>query len=586
MNIIKVTRPDKGEDASELINEAIRNAPIGSELVLEKGEYLLMSPIVIEDKEDFVFNGNGSTIMPYFDREKDENPGCDGFNCRGSSNIILKNFKLCASMPVNSAVRVLDVTKKYVDVKVNSSVPFNGKEFLFSGMSFTEDGRPLQSYWLTNKGEDETRRGFFADEIPTTRSINVNAPREELGDQYYRIYSSSLAQYGQKESELSPDSRTTKESLLRPGTLANVLHSVYRVCGFTFRNCSNVTVEDVHISNCGGFVFVILPRCFDFTFRRVRLQTEDFVHQPYAANADLIHTSGLGGKLIIEECFIERSSDDVLNSHTQALVPREITKNSFRVIYNKLYGVVASSWAKENDVLRVYSSKDFTLKGKITVKSFKDGVVTFDELPFDIEESDAISNETYYPNIIIRKNVIRNQRNRAMTIAAASSLLIEDNTIEGTAAAIYLSTSYTVYYEAGPAENVIIRNNYFHGDNLNRIDNYNGVIHTWAFGTADFLKSLYHIHRNITIENNTFVRTNLSPIYVSLADGVKIHGNKFVECRGKNGKNIVIRNCTDISCENNIDINGYKASDSEVAFDDAPAGMANDGFFKAIMKNR
>lgn len=584
MSIIKVARPNKGEDASKFINEAIRNAPIGSELVLERGEYLLLSPIIIEEKEDFVFNGNGSTIMPYFDREKDENPGSDGFNCRRSRNITLKNFKLCASQSVNTAVRILAVNKKYVDVKVNAAEPFNGNEFLFSGMAFTEDGRPLQSYWLINKGDD-SRIGFFAGEIPTSRAINVNAPREEIGDQCYRIYSSSLAEFGKDESELTSDSRTPKDALLRPGTLANMLHSVYRVCGFTFKNCTEVTVEDVHVSNFGGFVFVILPRCFDFTFRRVKLQTEDFEHQPYPANADLVHTTGLGGKLIFEDCFVERSSDDVLNIHTQAFVPRNVTKKSFEVIYNKPFGIVSPSWAQENDVLRVYSSKDFSLKGKITVKSFKDGVVTFDELPFTVDESDIISNETYYPNVIIRGNVIRNQRNRAFTFQAVSSLLVENNTIEGSPAAIYISAAFNGYYEAGPAENIVIRNNYFYGNSIRRV-NYNGVIHTWVFGSADFQKDLYHIHRNMTIENNTFVNTNISPIYVSLTDRVKISGNKFVDCHTKNGEKIVLRNCTEISCENNVDVYGTACSACEPFFEDNLVGMSNDGFLKAIMKNR
>ena len=228
---------------------------------------------------------------------------------------------------------------------------------------------------------------------------------------------------------------------------------------------------------------------------------------------------------------------------------------------------------------------DRTLKGKITVKSFKDGVITFDELPFAVDESDVVSNETYYPNVIIRDNVIRHQRNRALTFQAVNSLLVENNTIEGSPAAIYISAAFNGYYEAGPSENVVIRNNYFYGNSIRKA-NYNGVIHTWVFGSADFQKDLYHIHRNMTIENNTFVNTNIAPIYVSLTDGVKINGNKFVDCHTKNGERIVLRNCTEICCENNMDVCGTVCSTCEPIIEDKPAGISNDDFFKAIMKNR
>ena len=78
----------------------------------------------------------------------------------------------------------------------------------------------------------------------------------------------------------------------------------------------------------------------------------------------------------------------------------------------------------------------------------------------------------------------------------------------------------------------------------------------------------------------------IAPIYVSLTDGVKISGNKFVDCHTKNGEKIVLRNCTEISCENNVDVCGTACSACEPFFEDNLVGMSNDGFLKAIMKNR
>ena len=586
MEIIKIGKIASREDASEIINQAIKNAPNGSTIVLETGEYLIKSPIRIESKKDFVFDGNSSTIMPFFDRTKDENPGSDGFNCKNNQNLTLKNFKLHASQHTNSAGKVIDVNTEYADVEICAKEPFNGNEMFFSGMAFSPDGRPLRSYWMHQQGS-ESRRGLIAGEIPTTRSISENVHHEMIGEQTYRIFSPErLAEFGRKESDLVPDDATPKESLLKVGTTVAIIHSIYRVCGFAFRNCHDVLVENVHISNCGGFVFVILPRCSNFTFRKIKLKTEDFVHQPYPTNADTIHVTGLGGKFLLEDCYFERPADDIVNIRTQVMVPKEITETSMKVIYNKPLGVVSPDWAKPKDILKIYTSDTFLLKGEIEVKTFENGTVTFDKPDFEITESDRITNKAYYSDIVIRNCMARHLRGR-FCIQAAKSLLFENNNIDGTSNAVYMTAAFNGYYEAGPTENIIIRNNTFYGDNIN-VKGNNGVVHAWVFASSEEQQKLFHIHKNITVENNTFMNTLVPPVYISLTDGVTIKNNKFIDCKTKDNERIIINNCTEILCENNLEIQGVDYQICQPVINKV-SGVETDKFsakfLKDIMKN-
>ena len=573
MKRILISAEQLKENASQVINQAICQASDGATICLEAGEYPLSSPILIEEIKNLTFDGGGSTLRPFFDRTKDQDHGTDVMHCARCANLLIKNFKVCASQSANTAVRILDANLDYADVEVHAREPFCGKENFDSGMTFTEDGRPLRCYWI--KGElDPAKRAVIAGEIAVTSPLQKKVPYEEIGPQQYRIYSTSLREHGFGQVPTA-----NSVAVLRKGMFGCIKHSVYGNTAFVFRDCEGVTVEDVKITNFGGFAFIVLPRCFDFTFRRVRIQTEDFEHQPYSITGDGIHTTGLGGKFIVEDCFFERLGDDAINLHTQVISPREITANGARLIYDKIKGMVNDSWAKAGDRLTVRRAGDWQIKGEIPVKAYEKGYITFDPLPFTLEESDVITNQAYFADAIVRRTTVRQPRARAFCWQSVNSLLVEDCFFDSVGdVALYFSSAFRHFLEAGPVKNVVIRRNRFLGNHLK--NNTRGMIHAWIFGEEEE-QALTHIHQNITVQHNVFEDAAL-PIYITMTDGVTITDNLFINRREEKDSRIQLKGCNDVLCERNYTLCGAEKFES-LPFEGGVRAV-NNGYIKFLNK--
>ena len=84
------------------------------------------------------------------------------------------------------------------------------------------------------------------------------------------------------------------------------------------------------------------------------------------------------------------------------------------------------------------------------------------------------------------------------------------------------------------------------------------------------------------------MNTLVPPVYISLTDGITIKNNKFVDCKTKEDERIIINNCTEVVCENNLEIQGldYKICMPVV---NKTKGAAKDTFsekfLKDVMKN-
>lgn len=528
--MIHMTLSMAEKDASPVIEQLIREAQPGEIISFEPGVYPLMRAVEVRGKRGLTLEGQGCVLAPRFNREAPVEENAEVFHFTDCQNVTLRGFDVCSDMPVNSACTILGVTPEYADIQVDSRAPFTGKEMFISGMSYDAAGVPTYCYWIRTDS-DPQQRTVIAGEIACTNPRVLDTPHKMIGDQVIRVWSKGLEG-------------------LEAGMRCSVQHSYYGIVAFTFRQCVGFTFEDVRLSNFGGFGFAILPRCRDFTFRRLKFQTHDPVHQPMALNSDGIHLTGLSGKLLLEDCDFDLIGDDFYNVHTQVMVVSEAAGDRMRVVYDKPHGIVPQQWAMAGDCIRVYDPDTLEMKCQVAIKEFTQGEAILDAPDAPVAVGDFVVNQAYFPDVVIRHCTTRNCRGRASCLQSVNSLLMEDCLFENVhCTAAYCSTAFDFWREAGPVRNVIIRNNRFVGNGkwiANRPEG--GAIYVRVNGERH--QKIPPVHQNIRIENNVFQRVAGIPIVVNLADAVRITGNVFDHCR-KDGENIVLAGCTHVRCDNN-----------------------------------
>lgn len=517
-----------GEDVSAYLNNVFDNISDDTTIIFETGTYFFKNKLLLREKNNVVLDGRSSILMPYYDNKSDYRKSSDVFAFEYCSNITLKNFKVSASQPANIGGKIVNVANNYVDVELFSSIELDGNERFLAGMAFTDNYCPLSIHYIINKNEQNPAvHSIVGEEIATTAPELVNARHERIDKNIWRIYTEA------------------DTSMLVPGMNCNVSHSYYGPAAFVFRSCKDVVIEAVHIANFGGFGYLILPECENFTFRNVRFQSDDRIHQPYSVTSDGIHTTGLGGKLVIEDSYFELVGDDCLNSHTSVLTVSKKEDNMLSLIFDKPNSIFPKRWTKTGDTLYVYDRKSLVLKCRIKVLSYKDALLLADDAS-EVNKGDFVINARYLPDITIKNTTITNSRSR-ICLQSANSVDIHDCNIDicPHLAAIYISAAFHYWGEAGSVKDVNIYNNKILLPSLKDAADVQKKKIAPPYGVyikTEDVNSLYR-YKNISIHNNKIDGS----ISVSSTDGISIKSNDIKTT----GSTIEIKSCTDVEISDN-----------------------------------
>ena len=526
MQNIKITLNMMGGDASSALEKIIAEAPEGAIVELEPGTYHLSRSVNICGKKDLTICGNNVTLSPYFNRETGADDGSGIFNLLDCENLVIRGVNIASDIPVNTPGVIVNVTDDYADMELHTNFPLTGKEPFIDGMTFEDDWFPTGHHWV-HTPVDPKQRTVIAGEIPCTAPKKLNCPHEMLDEKTVRVYSDTLKG-------------------LKVGSKCNVSHSYYGMVAFVFRQCTNVLLEDVVVSNFAGFTFLLLPCCRDFTFRRVNFISPDLDRQPYAINSDGIHLVGLAGKLVLEDCYMDCIGDDKLNVHTQLMTVTSVREDGLTLIYNKINGVVSPYWCTKGDLLRVYDPETLEFKGMVKVTASDRGNIDLEPYDVEINVGDFITNDKYYPDVTVRNCTFSRNRGRALCLQGSSNMVIEDcRFINSSCCSIYISSAFEYWQEVGPVANVTIRNNLFRDCDTNVEKDNRSTILVQMEGPK--YQGITPIHKNICIENNRFENINGLSIHASKVDGIIVKGNEFVDCHN-DGKNIIIERCENVFC--------------------------------------
>ncbi|WP_288820619.1 NPCBM/NEW2 domain-containing protein [uncultured Allobaculum sp.] len=498
--------------------------------------------ILIEDQQDLTLEGNGSLFMMHGNMM--------ALAVTHSKNITLHDFSWDFAVPTTSEMTVSrmysengkDVTEFYVPKCFPYQI--DGTTFRWTSEPSPYTGK---TYW-TKTGIHENTYAISATDATGefTRRFGTNAENP------FNNVTSITPVEGTDGTILKFVYNSSRPSMQKVGmTLQFNSAAVRETAGALIWESENVTARKVHVHYMHGFGW-LLQMAKDVYFYECSMEPRANSGHIVASYADGIHASGAAGKLVIENCRFAALHDDPINIHgTFTRVEQKLDDHRLQLKYIHAqqggfpqFHVGDQVQFFSRDLLQsadnetVYTVKNVISNPGEDGNDLKTMVIEFDEeLPSYLtdkigsEPKYVAENITYTPEVTIRNNTFRDLAARAILCTTRKKTLIENNTFYNTSmATIFLSNDSDQWYESGPIRDMTIRNNTFYiKDSGERGWEYRSAIYIHPVTKNGGLPGYENpIHKNITIEGNTFHMDSDTVVKAESVENLTIRNNTIL----------------------------------------------------------
>lgn len=286
--------------------------------------------------------------------------------------------------------------------------------------------------------------------------------------------------------------------------------------GFFFENCLDVTVENVTMRRGVGMGIVAQATA------NIELRKFDVVPEPgeeVTLTADAVQFVNCCGKVLIENCDIGHTLDDVINIHGNYLLVEGVEgrRAKLRVKHKSHEGFFPY---RKGDTVEFIAARTRDVLATAKVVGVnpdeKDRFAAMLEVDADISKvpvGTLVENATLNPDVTLRNNHFHDHPN--IRLSGRGKYLIEKNRIERSCSALLGMDLLEYWYESGRISDMTIRDNDFVDCNAMG----GGCFITfgvsgWNSGDPNTPK----IHGKIHLENNRFEKVRGVKVSVS---GVK-----------------------------------------------------------------
>ncbi len=450
--------------------------------------------------EGFTLDGGGSTFI-FHGR-------ISPIIVDGSFGTTLKNFSIDWDTPFHHELKVIESDPetnsfiaeisptKYGFEIINGEIMFNYYNWQDPiGQNITFDSASSAPIWNTREyalrvkstskitplGENKVRLQHVANSVPPLGSI--------------------VATYG-----IAPTNR-----------LAQAIH---------LANSKDTYIENVTVYAAGGMA-VIAERCENVYLNKFVVSSNE--KRNISTRADATHFLGCKGLVKLENCLFEHMLDDGINVHGAYIKVVEYKGNNkflCEISHRQQYGL---TFAEAGDKIMIISRETVlplyeTVVEDVEVLNEQRMMITVKELPEQMFKGPlSMENLSWYPDVIMRKNTIRENRARSVLITTKGKVLIEDNYFSSQMHGILIEGDNNSWYESGGVKDIVIKNNTFVNIGYGGEDRYPLFISPLLTSEQHHGDEKYH--HNISFTNNTIKSFNGHLVSAQSVKGLIVEGN-------------------------------------------------------------
>ena len=459
------------------------------------------------------------------------------FVLRNCKNIVLKNFKIDYDRPYYTQADVIEVSKNEIKMKICDGFDYEIKDgYLYAKSdswvkNLNQNDCMLWMLDKTGKKQYNFMLGLFGKEIfpydnPPAPILQLQI-REEDG---YQIVSGDF-----------PEDWETNDG-------NNALLITHE-----FRDKSSIVLldsEDIKIENFvlihGAGMGVLGLHSKNITFNHYDIfRNFDGNGHLVTNNADAIHLFFCGGKIVLENSYMEGMLDDVLNVHNNYLAVKSVDGNRLTTFAKSAnYETVMRLFAA-GDKIRIERGNTLEKVSELVICSIdvnllkKECYLIVEGDTSGIEENDTIENLTDQPEVIMRDCKFGNMRGTTR-LQSRSHTVVENCIFTNKDLSLLFSGDKTYWYESGPVNDLTIRNCVF--------EHTGGEPRIYFRKDVEFTEKEPYYHRNITVENCIFKGKGLIA-HLCHTDNFVFKNNTF-----EKGSYIIAEQCGTILSQNDVEI--------------------------------
>lgn len=318
----------------------------------------------------------------------------------------------------------------------------------------------------------------------------------------------------------------------------------------------DTTIENVTVHAAGGMALIAERSENVYLNEFIVTSTDD---RALATRADATHFLGCKGLVKLENCRFEHMADDGINVHGAYIKINEYDgKRTFKceISHRQQVGLV---FAEPGDKVVITSRETVlpiceTTAEKVVVHDERFLSITVAELPKALPQSPlSMENLTWYPDVEMKNNVIRDNRARGALISTKGKVLIENNIFSTQMHGILIEGDNKSWYESGGVRDVTITNNTFENIGYGTGENYPLYVSPMLLPEQRLGDDQYHW--NIRFTNNRLESFNGLVAYARSAKDLTLSGNTIALSNdyptGSTLPSIALEHCKRVTIQGN-----------------------------------
>lgn len=305
-----------------------------------------------------------------------------------------------------------------------------------------------------------------------------------------------------------------------------------RYPAFILKECNKVAFSGVSIHNSGA-MSLIAENSSDISLTGFCTATKPGSGMMIASSADATHFVGCTGKIRMRECIFESMLDDATNIHGIYMpVDSLLDSRSFSASFGH-FQQDGFPFGKKGDELAIVDRDRMVQIARCRLEDIScpcERTYTFtvdmDLTPYSGKRLAVRNLSNCVADVHIKNCIVRKNRARCFLLSTNGKILVEGCDLAPMMAGLKISGDANYWFESGPVDELIVRNNVFrgvgNGGGAHSVLHLDPVIYPSQRNTDNFY------HGKVVFEGNTIYSYEDQVINILSAKDFTMRGNKFV----------------------------------------------------------